>query len=203
MIRIKVFYFNERGSVLLITIMMTSILMLLGTTANIVSVSTYKMRKVESVSKKNFHIAEALSQEAEMKLDELIKEYLYDSRREVTEYIEEDEDSDMDIEEKNEMFKDIFKDKLRMLKVNIENTNAYNLRIIEKHDISIEVESEYLEKQEDVDQFGMSIISLFEDRDIAEKIKIEYEIIISALDYEDFKEDENVIEKIQWLNYKW
>lgn len=209
MIKIKKHYFNERGAVLLVAVMMTSILMLLGITASMVSISSYKMRKTESVVKKNFHISEAISQEAEMKLDEYIKEYLYESRKEVEEYIEKNEDSDMDIEqrmnkeEKTEMFKNIFKEKLKTLKKDIEDTNSYNLKIIEKHEISVEVVSEYLEKQEDVEEFDMSIISLFEDQNILEKVKIKYKISMSELKHHSFKADKNVIEKIQWSNYRW
>lgn len=199
MISIKKFYFNEKGSVLFIVIMVTATLLLLGTTASVISLSSYKMSKVESLSKKNFHIAEAISEEAELKLDEYIKRYLYNSYEKTSEYIKENEGKS--IKEKNEIFKEIFKDQILTLKKNLENTTDYNLKTLEKYDISVEVILEDLQKQKDIEEFDISIISLFEEQHIPEMIKIKYKIKLPK--YNDFKQNLNLIEKEQWSNYKW
>lgn len=202
MIKIKKFYFNERGSILFLVIMTTSILLLLGVTASIISLSAYKMRKVETLVKKNFHIAEAISQEAEMKVDESIKEYLYNSYEEVLVYIEENEDKDEIIEEeKDEIFKDAFKNQIITLKNNIENVERYNLKIIEKYDISASLVLEELNIEEDIEGFDMSIISLFKEKNIEERVKIKYRIDLP--EYNDFKQNQDLVKKIQWVNYKW
>lgn len=199
MISIKKFYFNEKGSVLFIVIMVTATLLLLGTTASVISLSSYKMSKVESLSKKNFHIAEAISEEAELKLDEYIKRYLYNSYEKTSEYIKENEGKS--IKEKNEIFKEIFKDQILTLKKNLENTTDYNLKTLEKYDISVDVILEDLQKQKDIEEFDISIISLFEEQHIPEMIKIKYKIKLPK--YNDFKQNLNLIEKEQWSNYKW
>lgn len=157
------------------------------------------MSKVESLSKKNFHIAEAISEEAELKLDEYIKRYLYNSYEKTSEYIKENEGKS--IKEKNEIFKEIFKDQILTLKKNLENTTDYNLKTLEKYDISVEVILEDLQKQKDIEEFDISIISLFEEQHIPEMIKIKYKIKLPK--YNDFKQNLNLIEKEQWSNYKW
>lgn len=201
MIRIKKFYFNEKGSVLFIAIMMTAILLLLGTTASIISVSAYKMRKVESVAKENFHIAEAISQEAEIKLDEYVKEYVENSYQELAEYIEKNEDKIIDIEERDEIFKDIFKKQVITLASKMEDTEAYNLKIIEGYDILVKVNLEDLEKQKNIDEFDISVISSFEDRDIQETIRVIYKMKLPR--YKKFEYNKSLIEQIEWSNYKW
>lgn len=203
MIKIKKFYFNERGSILLLVIMVASILLLLGFTAMTVSLSAYKMRKVESVAKKNFHIAEAISQESEMKVDEYIKEYLDNSYEEIAVYIEKNEAKYkvVEVEEKNAIFKDEFKDQIITLKSNIEDVESYNLKIIEKYDIAVTLILEDLDIQEDIEGFDMSIISLFKEQNIEEKVKIKYRIDLP--EYNDFKQNKKLIKKMQWLNYKW
>lgn len=201
MIKIKRFYINEKGSVLFITIMMTAILLLLGTTASIISVSAYKMRKVESVAKKNFHIAEAISQEAEIKLDEYVKEYVENSYQELAEYIEKNEAKTIDIEKRDEIFKDIFKKQAITLDSKIEDIEDYNLKIIEGYDLSVKVNLEDLEKQKNIEEFDISIISSFEDRDIQESIRVKYKIKLPR--YKSLEYNKNLIEQIEWSNYKW
>lgn len=201
MISIKKFYCNEKGSVLFIAIMMTAILLLLGTTASIISVNAYKMRQVESVSKKNFHIAESISQEAEMKLDEYVKKYLDNSYQEVLEYIEKNEDKTIDIEKENEIFNNIFKEQILTLDNKMEDTNNYNLKIVEGYEISVKINIQDLEKKENIDGYNIVIFSSFEDKDIQESIRIKYKI--KSPRYKNFEYNKDLIEQMEWSNYKW
>ena len=213
MIKIKKLYYNEKGSILFLVIMMTFVLLMLGMTALTISLSSYKMRKAESVVKKNFHLAEAISQEAEMKLDEYIKDYLDNSYEKLVEYIEKNEDKDIKKEQMKKIFNDSFNKQIINLKKQIEDVNNYNLKAIEKYDISVEARLEDLDIQEDIKGYDLYISSSFEEDNIEEKIKIEYRIRLpeypnetDSHKYSEFikyKENQNLIRKVNWLNYRW
>ena len=213
MIKIKKLYYNEKGSILFLVIMMTFVLLMLGMTALTISLSSYKMRKAESVVKKNFHLAEAISQEAEMKLDEYIKDYLDNSYEKLVEYIEKNEDKDIKKEQMKKIFNDSFNKQIINLKKQIEDVNNYNLKAIEKYDISVEARLEDLDIQEDIKGYDLYISSSFEEDNIEEKIKIEYRVRLpeypketDSHKYSEFikyKENQNLIKKVNWLNYRW
>ncbi len=198
MITNKSLYLEEEGHTLIIVIIMIAILLSLVFTANELCSDNYKVKNVNSVCKKNFYVAEALSEEADIKLHEYLKKTVNSSYELVLKYvIQNDEEHDMDIETINRKFKSIFKQQIKMLKDKIENENDYNLKIVDKYNISVDIT---LEQCLSTHNFNISIFSVFKDEMITEKIRTKY--IIKLPEYSDFEHNRNLIDKIDWVNYK-
>ena len=190
---------NEKGYALAFVIITTSILLLLGFTSLILSQDNFKMKNVNSISQKNFYIAEALSQEVEIKLDESLDESLEICYEHLSNYIEEnDYDQILDEILINKKFQELYKEQVHIVKKKIENSSDYNLEIIEKYDVSIEVK---LEENLEIQGFNMYVFSIFEDKNITEKIQTEYTIEFPK--YNDSTHNKNLLKKIGWVNSKW
>lgn len=190
---------NENGYILIFVVIITPILILIGLTTHSISKDVYGMNTISSVCKKNFYIAEALNEEAEIKLYENIKIYLDNSYEIILKYIiENNYNQDMSIEKIEKKFKVIFINNLNNIKNEIEDKDKYNLKIIEKYNIDVKVAFEENMKTND---YEISITSIYKDRNIIERIRTKYKVKLP--EYSDFEHNKNLIEKIHWKNYKW
>ena len=190
--------FDERGYVLVLVIIITSILLLLGFTAIVLSQDNFKMKNINSISKKNFYVAEALSQEAEVKLDEHLDKILEDSYREIEVYLEDNESSKLDINLIDKLLQKLFNEQIHIIKVKLEDVSGYNLKIIENYNFLVDVD---IEESLEVEGFNISIVSIFEDENITEKIQTNYTIEFPR--YEDSTQNKNLLKKVGWVNSKW
>lgn len=190
---------DENGYILIFVIIITPILLLLGLTSHTISSDDYDMKKINSICKKNFYIAEALNEEAEIKLHESIKKYLDNSYEIILKYIiENDHNYDMSIEKIEKKFKVIFTNNIKNIRSEIEDIDNYNLRIIEKYNIDVKV---VLEENLVSNDFEISITSTYKDRNIVERIRSKYKVKLP--EYRDFEHNKDLIEKNHWKNYKW
>lgn len=190
---------NEEGYVLAFVIIITSILLLLGFTSLTLTQDNFKMKNVNSISQKNFYIAEALSQEVDVKLDELLDKSLEICYKQLSNYIEENNyDQALDEVLINKKFQELYKEQVHIVKNKIENSSDYNLKIIEKHDISVEAK---LEENLEIQGFNIYVVSIFENRNIIEKIRTEY--TIESPKYNDSIHNKDLLKKIGWVNSKW
>ena len=190
--------FDEKGYTLVFVIIITSILLLLGFTAIVLSQDNFKMKNINSISKKNFYVAEALSQETEIKLDEYLDQILEDSYREIEAYLEDNESSKLDINLIDKQLQKLFNEQIHIIKIKLENVNGYNLKLIENYDFLVSVS---IEESLEIEGFNISITSIFEDKNITEKIQTNYTIEFPR--YEDSTQHKNLLKKVGWVNSKW
>lgn len=155
------------------------------------------MKRTNSISKKNFYLAEALAEEVDMKLEEHLKRSVYDSYERILKYIGDNDYGEMDVKVINRIFKSIFKDKFKLCQDELEDENTYNLKIIEGYDISVEVN---LEEDLEKEVFNISILSTYEEKNIEEKIRYKYKVKFP--EYDDFDHNKNLIKRPRWVNYK-
>lgn len=79
---------NNKGSTLVILLIITTILMLLGTTIITLSITNYKMKKINSYVKESFYYAESGLDEALIKTNEIVYESITYANTKVDEEIE-------------------------------------------------------------------------------------------------------------------
>ncbi len=184
---------------MIFVIITTSILLVLGFTTITISQDNFKMKNVNSISKKNFYIAEALSEEADMKLHEYLKKSLDISYEKLLNYISEsDEINGTDIVLINEKFQEFYKEQVYLMKRELEITDNYNLKIIEKYEFLIKVN---IEDNLETDGFNMHILAIFEDENIVEKIQTQYTIDLPK--YNDHDHNRSLLKRAGWVNFKW
>lgn len=189
---------SEKGYSLVLIIIITSILLLLGFTAITLSQNNLKMKIVNSRSKKNFYVAEALSQEVDMKLHEYLEESLDITYKKLLKDIEYEENSDIDIDLINKKFQQLYEEQVYETVKKLGNANNYNLKIIEQCNVSIDVK---IEENLEINGFNMYVISTFKEQNILEKIQTDY--IIHLPNYKDTKHNKQLIKKVGWVNSKW
>ena len=173
-------------------------MLLLGLTTLSLTQTNHYMKLTNSISKKNFYIAEALAEEADMKLEEYLKRSIYDSYERVLKYIGDNDYGDMDVKVINRIFKSIFRDKFKVCKAELEDINNYNLKVIEGYDILVEV---ILEEDIDKEVFNITIISTCDEKQNIERIIKKYQVKFP--EYDDFDHNKNLIKEIRWVNDKW
>lgn len=186
---------NNKGSTLVMLMIIMTILTLLGVTILTISVTNFKFKVINSEVKRNFYITEAGLDEAYNITKNLIKEAIEEGNKSVDDFIMDldlgegsiyiKEDGTIDLEAlnqvQNELFKDAYKTYvLKNIKNRLENSNNYT---IESDGIKpqIRVLNDSFSFSED--KLELDIESTFIKDEIEKKIKVS--LIISVPNYNE------------------
>ncbi|KPU28071.1 hypothetical protein TR13x_01655 [Caloranaerobacter sp. TR13] len=186
---------NNKGSTLVLLMIIMAILSLLGVTILTISVTNFKFKMVNSKVKKNFYMTEAGLDEAYIIVKNLIIEAIEEGNKSVEDfianldleegsiYIKEDGTIDLDAlnQAQNELFKDTYKAYvLDNIKNRLENSDNYTIEL-DGIKPQIEVLNDFLSFSED--KLELDIESTFINDGIEKKIKTS--LIISIPNYNE------------------
>lgn len=194
---------NEEGYIFVFVLIVTSTLLTLGLATATISHTNFKMKQINSQGKKNFYVVEALVEESDMKLYNYVERAnyhsyfsTYDDINKVCEY--DKTKFELTYYEKNQIFKDVYKSEIKKMKTKLENIDEYSIKTVEGYKVTLEAELEECMEEE---KFIISMISTYKDKNIIEKIKTQYNIIIP--EYKDYGGNIQLVSRVKWMNYKW
>lgn len=194
-------YFNEDGFLFVFVIFITSILLLIGLTTLILTQDDYEMKRINSSSKKNFYIAEAVLEE----VDTLIYEHIEEAIDFSYENLIELENLD------NTQFKVLYKSYMNSLEGKLEDLNSYKLKTDDNLEFSVEVGSLYEEnlfnnseeqtREENIEGFLLTVLAICDKEGIRECIEVEYQI--ETAKYMSYENTKSLVTKKSWVNSQW
>lgn len=198
---------KEDGYTLVLVIIISTSIFVLGIATTSVSFINYDMKRLNSISKRNFHIAEAGAEEAELILYEYIQEAIIYSYYEIYKYEEmiKLKGNSLEIEnfyteKRNNMFKEIYKRYANNIIVKLNDISEYNLNTQDGYNFLIESSISDIEHEDGI-KFILTIKSSYEGMGVMERIISEY--LISIPTYGENHKSKDLIEKIGWKNFKW
>lgn len=194
---------DEEGYIFVFVLIVTSTLLTIGLATVTISETNFNMKKLNSQGKKNFYIVEALVEESDMKLYNYVlkaNDYsyysTYDDLNKISNY--DKTKFELTYEEKNQIFRDVYRNEIKKLEKKLGNINEYSIKIVDGYKVTLEAE---LEECIEEDIFIISMISTYKDEKIMEKIKTQHNIIVP--EYKDYGSNKQLVSRVNWMNYKW
>lgn len=197
---------NKKGSALIISLLVVSVIVLLGSTALTLAVTNYKMKKLNSLAKQAFYLAEAGIDEAYIITLEFIDNALQYARSKAEEFREINSQLNADFrsmeliqnnytgnENINTIFKKAFVDFIKGKCTDI-SPNQSLVTVLKKNDFYIVYNGNYpkieVNLTEHRDRFTFDIKSICRRENVYKEIKLSYEILVP--EYNDDIKDRNL-----------
>ncbi|KNF07386.1 hypothetical protein CLPU_17c00110 [Gottschalkia purinilytica] len=194
---------KNEGSVLVIVLISTSLIVLMGIVSFSMSSNNLIMRMMDSKLRKGYYITDGVSEEGYLNVCKIVNQGLTYSYNKVIEeslnqqYIEDKEKID-----ENKLFIETFKKYIKTRKVigkymiewYVENKNNY--RTIEEENIEI-----YANLEEETNIFLLDLSFLYNKDNLTKRIKVTYEIRLPC--FEDLNKNidiKDIVKIIDWKN---
>ncbi len=191
---------NENGFILIFVILISSILLLMGFSAIVLSNDDYEMKLIRSTVKKNFYIVEAATQEADMLIHNHIEDAVILSYEKILEL-------ELDEQSKTEAFKEMFSSQMLYLETKLEDVSLYNLKSRENKDFTIDAQvtkiliDPLIEAEKPVDNFNIKLSAVYNQKGVRECIEVEYHI--TGAEYGYYRSSEDLVKVKNWVNRQW